>query len=205
MLTQTKGHIYLADKRENTVTGFRTTADGLFVNDHLLNGGATCNVYFQEGYTTLLIPYIGDLKILSDSHENLYLEENQAYIFPQNNTDYQIKNPYSEDVINFFEVILPLDNIDKPEHPIEIGIQYQLNQLMPITDKIKIGQFGGREEGICMLKNEKSSVFTFVISGAFEVQNRLLQPRDGLLLSETPVLEFEALSNDAILVLIELP
>ena len=45
----------------------------------------------------------------------------------------------------------------------------------------------------------------FVIEGAFEVQGTLLHARDGLALWGTDKLEKEALSNDAIILLIELP
>ena len=45
--------------------------------------------------------------------------------------------------------------------------------------------------------------FVFIIEGAFEVQNRLLEARDGLSLWNLSKLEFEALSNDAILMIIE--
>jgi len=46
-------------------------------------------------------------------------------------------------------------------------------------------------------------VYVFVIEGAFEVQNRLLHARDGLSLSSATEVEFEALSNDAMLLILE--
>ncbi|WP_409034090.1 hypothetical protein [Runella sp.] len=67
-----------------------------------------------------------------------------------------------------------------------------------------MGKFGGREEGIYTVRNpERNGVFIFVIEGAFEVQNRLLHPRDGLSLTHVTEVEFEALSNDAILLVLE--
>jgi hypothetical protein len=50
-------------------------------------------------------------------------------------------------------------------------------------------------------------VFGFVIEGAFEFQNRLLETRDSIALwnedNETLQIEFEALSNDAIILIAE--
>lgn len=71
--------------------------------------------------------------------------------------------------------------------------------------KVSIGQFTGREEALYTLNDFNNSLFVFIIEGAFEVQGRLLQPRDGLALwdVEEPV-DLEALSNEAIIVLIEM-
>lgn len=44
-----------------------------------------------------------------------------------------------------------------------------------------------------------------MLEGAFEVQGTLLHARDGLALWETDEVEMEALSNDAIILLVELP
>lgn len=55
------------------------------------------------------------------------------------------------------------------------------------------------------MKSEQNSLFVFIIQGVFEVQGRLLHARDGLgLWNEANEIELEALSNDAIILLIEL-
>ncbi|MEZ4900467.1 MAG: hypothetical protein R2822_01180 [Spirosomataceae bacterium] len=68
-----------------------------------------------------------------------------------------------------------------------------------------IGQYNGREEGLYNLTNTQHGIFVFVIEGVFEVQNRLLHARDGLSLQNVASIDFEALSNEAILVLLETP
>lgn len=55
------------------------------------------------------------------------------------------------------------------------------------------------------LKNRKAGAFVFVIGAAFEVQGTLLYERDGLALWKTGEVEMEALSNNAIILVIELP
>ncbi|MGZ8556779.1 MAG: pirin family protein [Chitinophagaceae bacterium] len=70
---------------------------------------------------------------------------------------------------------------------------------------ISLGKFKGRGETTYQIKNTKSGLYVFVIEGAFEVQGTLLHARDGLALWETEEVEMEALSNDAIILLLELP
>lgn len=68
-----------------------------------------------------------------------------------------------------------------------------------------IGLFDGRKEGTFTLKNPRNGVFAFVLSGAFEIEDRLLEAKDGLALKVTHKIEWEALSENAILLVIEVP
>ena len=84
------------------------------------------------------------------------------------------------------------------------------NQLVPIPVnntpfKYGIGKYAGREESLYELSKGGNGLFVFVIQGAFEVQYRLLHPRDGLALWEADAIELEALSNDAIIFVVEIP
>lgn len=55
----------------------------------------------------------------------------------------------------------------------------------------------------CFAKNSRSSVFVYILSGVFEVQNRLLHMRDGLSLRNLEEVEFEALAQDSVILLAE--
>ena len=69
---------------------------------------------------------------------------------------------------------------------------------------VSIGKFSGRREAVYKMKSAQSNLFVLVIEGAFEVQGRLLHAKDGLALWNEPgEIEMEALSNDAIIFLIE--
>jgi len=67
-----------------------------------------------------------------------------------------------------------------------------------------IGKFAGRKDCTLKLTTPFKDVFAFVLEGAFELQNRLLQQKDGLSMAHVSELEFEALSNDAIVLIFEL-
>lgn len=68
-----------------------------------------------------------------------------------------------------------------------------------------IGIFDGREEGRYLLKKSNNKIFAMVINGAFEFQNRLMETRDALLIWDIEELEFEALSEDALILFFEFP
>ena len=70
---------------------------------------------------------------------------------------------------------------------------------------LHFGVFDGRREAEYRLENPENGIFAFVINGAFELENRLLEARDGLALWDTDKLELEALSENAILLLLEVP
>lgn len=52
-------------------------------------------------------------------------------------------------------------------------------------------------------KGVDTGIFVFVLQGAFETEGRLLHERDGLALWDVDKIEMEALSNDALVCLVE--
>ena len=55
------------------------------------------------------------------------------------------------------------------------------------------------------LQNKKNAIYIFVIEGAFEGQDSLLHAKDGLAIWNTNEVDFEASSNNGILLLLEIP
>ena len=77
--------------------------------------------------------------------------------------------------------------------------------IEPGNPIVSIGKFSARNEAIYKMQNEQNHLFVFVIEGVFEVQGMLLQSKDGLgLRNEGEGIELEALSNDSIVLIIEL-
>lgn len=66
-----------------------------------------------------------------------------------------------------------------------------------------IGIFEGRAEGYYKLSAHDNQIFAYTISGAFEIQNILLEQGEGLQLNHPGELEFEALANHSIVLIIE--
>lgn len=70
---------------------------------------------------------------------------------------------------------------------------------------LSLGIFNGRQEGEYRLKNPGNALVLFVLNGAADAAGCLIEYRDKLLLTATPSVEFEALSENLILLFIELP
>lgn len=81
------------------------------------------------------------------------------------------------------------------------------NTLIQISKNLEypnfIGLYEGRKEQEYFLYEKGKSVFGMVINGAFEFQNRLMETRDAMILTEIETLEFEALSENALILFLE--
>jgi quercetin 2,3-dioxygenase len=82
------------------------------------------------------------------------------------------------------------------------------NTLISISENVEypnfIGLYDGRKEEEYSLYRKDASIFGMVINGAFEFQNRLMENRDAIILNEIKELEFEALSENALLIFLEI-
>ncbi|MBB6372200.1 hypothetical protein [Chryseobacterium shigense] len=81
------------------------------------------------------------------------------------------------------------------------------NALLQISENLGYpnfaGLYNGRKEQEYILQKKERAIFGMVINGAFEFQNRLMENRDAIFLQEVEILEFEALSENALLILLE--
>lgn len=191
------------------------------LNDDTLRAGASLSLHVEQPTEVLLLPLAGGLEYRRDSDaESDFLEPGQVGVLSLTaGMGYTVSNPYEQEIINFLQIWLA-----KPPHgftPAVDHVRFDLsskNTLLPLfgADGVSenrgfIGQYGGREEGTYPIDRARQDhvnrVFVFVLQGVFEVANRLLHEKDGLALmyEQDDMLEFEALSNDAILLLIDMP
>ncbi len=234
MIEQTNATIYLSDQRRCTQTetfrSFHTFNFGSFFDENkkpfanllAFNEDTlmpnSCVTHTVDAQTTVIIlPIHGTVEVFNDFNtEGVYVGIGEAYFFTTVDEEFlKVINPYDSDIVSYLQI--HLQNVDFQPFNKEKITAFDFipapNQLLPFfldEDKNQntlgyIGQYEGRKESIYTLKNPKNSVFVFVIEGVFEVQNRLLHARDGLSLSEIDVLELEALSNVAVILLLELP
>ena len=182
------------------------------LNDDTLKGGGQLTMHVGENTGILLLPIVGAIAFKNSlDTEGSYLSAGQGHIFSAaKGMSFEIENPYETDLVNVLQIWIKNDT--QPFEPKIQSFDFDLlahkNQLIPLftsdTEGVYLGQFDGRQDGIFTLKNSKNGVFAFVIEGAFEVQNRLLEPRDGLALLDVEAIEFEALSNNAIILFLDI-
>ena len=160
---------------------------------------------FEENRTLILFPLYGEI-IINDFYEKVIAGETLTFNVEKNN-EVIIKNLLNNDKADF--ILLEFEEQELPKTFNKISLNYQnRNNQFPISDVLDIpnftGIFDGRSEGFYSLEDKENAIFGMVLNGAFEFQNRLLETRDAILLWEIEELEFEALSENAIILFLEL-
>lgn len=149
--------------------------------------------------------------------------------------NFELKNPFEKELINFLQIWVkapkPASFILQPKT--NLAIDANKNSFTLVSPRagtttkgtalrraraqnrgttkqsyphIAIGKFSGRKDLVYQKKKYDHSLFVFIIEGAFETEGRLLHARDGLSLTgRESEIELEALSNDAIALIVELP
>ncbi|RYU96234.1 pirin family protein [Emticicia agri] len=227
MLTQTEGQIYLSHLRgvtnRKTFRSFHTFNHGTYFdktrtpfgnliacNDDTLAAGNSIITNVDKYMELIIIPLVGCIEVKDNHDKSQVLEAGQAFILRLKMEEYyQILNPFKDELVNFLQVWFEREQIDKEQSNelITFDIDTNKNRLTAIGDYCYIGKFEGREEGVLSIDGTNKGVFGLVIEGAFEFQNRLLESRDSIALwnenNEALQIEFEALSNDAIILITE--
>ncbi|MBO0935315.1 pirin [Fibrella sp. HMF5335] len=228
MDSHTQAQLYLADRRgvsENAVLrSFHTfnfgayTAEGrepfgslCLLNDDTLYPGASLTMHAETPVTVLLLPIMGGLEYQLGAAEPDFLEPGQVgQLSLAAGKAYTVSNPYETEAINYLQLWFNEHSVTT--NPSAIQPPFDLtdqNKLFPLlhgqsANHVYIGRYGGRQEGVYNLANATNGLFVFVLQGVFEVANRLLHAKDGLSLldPQNGEVEFEALSDDAILLLV---
>lgn len=224
---QTKARIYLSGKRGVThakgYKSFHTFSTNEFpvvsresfkgihaLNDELLHAQAAVRHVMENDCMVLLLPIVGGISFRTGEDEFRFLEADtcQLIVVPEDSI-LEVRNPYLQEPINYLILSFPTDTAKTSFEQFSLfNLQARKNKLTEIFTTSKtngfLGQFSGRTDQTLTLSDKSTGAFVFVIEGAFEVENRLLENRDGLALWNTKTIEFEALSNNAIILIVEL-
>jgi len=188
----------------------------LVFNDVALSAGKAENINTTKPTEIVLLPIVGGLELVDRYGESVFVNSGESFrflTFPESN--FKVHNPYPLETINYLEIHLTPDLSDNymdnhmDDSPLHLFSLSDKNRLIPsfsgLGEKVTgyVGKYTGREEDEFLVINPENGIFTFIIQGAFEVQNRLLEKGDALSLLNVATLEFEALSNDAIILVVE--
>jgi hypothetical protein len=159
----------------------------------------------------VLLPLFGGIDYKDSLGETDFIRIEQIkHISAQKGMSFELSNPYDFENVSYLEIWFSAKtkNFKAKTNRFDFGFS-ERNKMNPLFDFSNtmgfIGIYDGRQEGFYTLKNHLNGIFVFVINGAFEVENRLLQEKDGLSLKKIATIEWEALSENAILVLFEVP
>ncbi|HNP33086.1 MAG TPA: hypothetical protein PKN96_07320 [Flavobacterium sp.] len=178
------------------------------LNDETLAPQQTKSFSAEKGENIILIPLVGTIDYSDDFGNKNYIKTEEIQVLEVSEKgNFKTRNPYETELINYLQIRLESDSGNQnsfDKNHFDFGIPNELFTILRNEGySISIGIFSGRSEGIYHLKNKSKGAFAFVINGAFEFQNRLLESRDGLSIWDVSEIEFEALSENAILLLIE--
>lgn len=185
------------------------------LNDETLAGLKTARFSTEEATLVLLLPLVGGIVATVGTTESQFIHAGQAYsFFLQRGSAFAVRNPFDTGLVNYLQLRIKCSSEDEgPTGIFSFDIDKNKNRFVPVFPaekagafcvQVSIAKFDGREEAAHSLSSNQNGVVVFVVQGAFEVENRLLEGRDGLALWNTACVEMEALSNNAILLLIEM-
>ena len=222
-----KAKIFLADERGVTETEWfrsyhtfnfgnyknknKTPVEKLYVlNDDTLAGGKSLTMSVEEATKILLIPIVGAIEYIGSCGTTALINAGEIYCTHlQKDDSFKIDNPYTVELVNFLQLCIKADSTGLINNQlINFNIDEHKNILVgtPLKNPLfNIGKFDGRKETIHLTNKKTKAAFAFVIQGAFELEGILLHARDGVALWNYPQVELEALSNDAIMMLLEIP
>ena len=182
-----------------------------FFNDAFLSPQQSITYTHEENTRIIILPLTGGLSYqYAIQKEELVSSEQIKVIEVEKGGSYTFSNPYEKEWINYLHIGFRIHSSLKCSSVLQNIEWKNKNELVcfgleiPDQPASYIGVYEGRSEGCYTLKNPDNGVFIYVINGAFEVQGRLLEYRDGLSLWNTTAVEFEALSNNAIILLFEI-
>lgn len=186
----------------------------LVFNEEVLAGGARIDLVVAKDCYVVLLPVTGNL--ICQNRTGQWEETNvgQVLIHGHESGDaLAVINPNDGDAIQFLQIWIKATERELISAVYDFEFSGAVDTLMPVTPggiaaqhlpfMINIGTFEGRGEAVYKMKNPKARFFCFVLAGAFEVQGRLMHALDGLGLWEVFEVEMEALSNNAVILILE--
>lgn len=208
---------------------FKTPFGALYVlNEDTLAGDRSFTMNVEEDSCIILIPVVGAIACKDSTGNAGLVEAGQAQLLniPAGGS-FEVKNPYGSDLVKFLQLWIktPGTTVSPAAQSFSFDLTGRKNRLIEIFSPAPgallnssqsssqhsaalpvglMGKFAGREEATYQILNG-NGLFAFVIEGVFEVQYRLLHAGDGLGLWGLQEVELEALSNDAIILLVEVP
>lgn len=215
MLVQTPSRIYKADfgswTRENQSAVSRIISDEghaghlKAVTEVILDENGHCDWAIPESSTLIVLTLYGKIQI--NGFREVLSPEEVFTLKSKEKTRVRITNGLSSEKTDFLMIQL---QSEQPENAFFTEGLYigKRNTLFPVSEKLEfpnfIGLYEGRKEEAYPLQRPEKIVFGMVINGAFEFQNRLLETRDAIVLHGVETLEFEALSENALVVFFEI-
>lgn len=174
------------------------------VVETVLDEGGSYHFTYQGDSSVLIIVLYGEI-LINDFKKSITSE--QVFTVQAKESHFlTVKNNLADEKADILIVELKSKRPDHFFSVEDVNIRDK-NTLIPISNQLAypnfIGLYEGRREQEYSLYDPKNTLFGMVLNGAFEFQNMLLEARDAVIIKDIETLEFEALSENALLLLLE--
>ena len=225
------GQIHLADQRGFTKTStlrrYSSFNYGNYFNEHrkpfgrlevwndeMLAGGSSIDVAVENSGWFVVMPVTGEVLLKRANGDIRLIDVGEVFAgYTIAGERLELTNLYKSDWINYIYLQLKDDEVINLPHDavFKFDITNRQNELIDLVPtsgmhpfRLHAGVFGGRADALYQLQNNKSLFYAFVLAGAFELQGRLMHERDGLALWQLEEADMEALSNNAVIAILEI-
>lgn len=181
------------------------------LNEVILAPQQSITRFINSSTNVIILPLFGGIEYKDNIGNEEFLHVEQIRILAADEElTVEIFNPYEKENVSYLEFEFQMGKQDFKnnfqQYKLDLSSHNKLHSLFEIERALGfIGIYDGRKEGAFTLKNMNNGVFVFVINGAFEIENRLLEAKDGLAIKKTGTIEWESLSQNAMLLVIEVP
>ncbi|UPL48178.1 pirin family protein [Hymenobacter sublimis] len=190
----------------------------LAFNEETLAGGQHVVLPAPEAAYLILLPLTGEICLAGSSSEAKCAQVEEVVVswLPAGAT-LHLTNPYDAEPVSFLHIwvaagqqtsrtaaVFPYTFEQLENALVEVVPRAaELPQPLGLPFSLSLGRFAGRQEALYCPAQTGTLVFAYVLAGAFEAEGRLLHAKDGLALWQAAEVELEALSNNALVVVLE--
>lgn len=192
------------------------------LNEETLGGGHEIELPVVQDSYVVVLPITGTVAYSTGGGAHGSVEVGAALtLSAPAGTLLRLRNPYEDELISCLHIWV---RAAAPLTPPATGLltvfeELRENELLELVSVraqgqsatqphlpfiLSLGRFMGRQEAMYKVAQKGNQLVAFVLAGAFELESRLLHEKDAVALWDVEEIELEALSNHAIVLLLEL-
>ncbi|MFV0220704.1 hypothetical protein OBK23_13680 [Empedobacter falsenii] len=192
--------------RINALNDTNPILDFAFIDDVALSGMGTYQKVIKESGYIILMPLLNNIRLNMNGF-NWKIEVNQSFVYYlEKGTIIEIEGDLSHDFSYFYALFIVKEKqqIAKMIVPIDLDRENRLEKIIRHDlFNVFLGKFDLRKESELQFKRNERSWLIISLTGIFEVHNRLIESRDLLQIRSDENVEFESLSENSLLMVID--
>ncbi len=176
------------------------------VEDIFISPSEQLSIVLAGDHLHILFPIVGKL-VLADSAREISPEELLCYCGSVAK-EVTVSNPFPDDKVNFLHIGIKKTACTQQSAELcfcTLNIDRKNGLIQPngLADSLKVGVYDSRVKDKMSLTDTCNGLFTCILNGSFDFEERLMEYRDSLMLWDIEEVTFEALSENAIILFVE--